>query len=236
MDPRNGGDLLCLQEGVHPVPRLGCRVGGAGHGRCPVEVGGRDPQDSLWVPTGRDDEEEQGGARALLPEDLPSASGTPRPGEGGGGRCRLAQPRGACVAGGRAGHQVGSLGNASHTTVYGGVALVPSYTGLVGRGRVGLSPAPSTNTVISPTSKSSSGGCRRPSAASSWDTPPGYVARAWFRYGAASPGQRVFRACSSAGALLWRDLADPAPVSHRVSPMDRGRPDRLVVRHSFECP
>ena len=84
MDPRNGGDLLCLQEGVYPVPRLGRREGGAGHGRCPVEVGGGDPQDPLRVPAGRDDEEEQGGARVLLPEDLPSVVGTPGPGEGGG--------------------------------------------------------------------------------------------------------------------------------------------------------
>ena len=108
--------------------------------------------------------------------------------ERGGGGSGLAQPRGVCIAGGRAGHQVGSLGNASHTMAYGGVGLVPSYTGLVGRGRAGASCAPSTNTVISPTSRSSSGGCRRWSAASSSDTPPGYVARAWFRYGAVSPG------------------------------------------------
>ena len=33
--------------------------------------------------------------------------------ERGGDRSGLAQPRGVCVAGGRAGHQVGSLGNAS---------------------------------------------------------------------------------------------------------------------------
>ena len=155
--------------------------------------------------------------------------------EMGGDRFGLAQPRGACVAGGRAGHQVGSLGKASHTTAYGGVGLAPSYTGLVGRGRVGASSAPSTNTVISPTSRSLSGGCRRWSAASSSNTPPGYVARAWFRYGAVSPGQRVPRACSRAGALLCRDMADPAPVSRRVSPMDRGRPDRLDVRHSIQC-
>ena len=108
--------------------------------------------------------------------------------ERGGDRSGLAQPRGACVASGKAGHQVGSLGNASHTMAYGGVGLVPSYTGLVGRGRAGASSAPFTNTVISPTSRSSSGGCRRWSAASSSDTPPGYVARAWFRYGAVSPG------------------------------------------------
>ena len=40
--------------------------------------------------------------------------------ERGVGRLWLAQPRGACVAGGRAGHQVGSLGNASHTIAYRG--------------------------------------------------------------------------------------------------------------------
>ena len=131
---------------------------------------------------------------------------------------------------------MGSRGNASHTTAYGGVGLVPSYTWLVGRGRAGASPAPSTNIVISPTSNSSSGGCRRWSATSSSDTPPGYVARTWFRYGAASPGQRILRACSRAVALVLRDMADPAPVSRRVSPMDRGRPDRLDVRHPIECP
>ena len=84
MDPRNGGDLLCLQEDVHPVPRLGHREGGAGHGPCPVEGAGGDPQDPLWVPAGRDDEEEQRGARALLPEDLPFVVGSSGPGEGGG--------------------------------------------------------------------------------------------------------------------------------------------------------
>ena len=108
--------------------------------------------------------------------------------ERGGGRSGLAQPGGACVAGGRAGHQVGSLGNASQTTAYRGVGLVPSYIRLVGRGRADTSSAPSTNTVTSPTSRSSSGGCRRWSAASSSDTPPGYVARARFRHGAASLG------------------------------------------------
>ena len=76
----NDGDLLCSQKGMHPVPRLGRREGGAGHGNCPVEVGGGDPQDPLRVPACRDDEEEQGGAPALLPEDLPSVVGTPGPG------------------------------------------------------------------------------------------------------------------------------------------------------------
>ena len=51
-----------------------------------------------------------------------------------------------------------------------------------------------------------------------------------------SPGQGVLRACSKAGALLWRDMANPAPVSRRVSPMDRGRPDGLDVCHSTQCP
>ena len=96
--------------------------------------------------------------------------------ERGGDMSGLAQPRGACVAGERAGHQVGPLRNASHTMAYGGVGLVPSYTGLVGRGRAGAASVPSTNTVISPTSRSSSGGCRSWSAASSSDTLPG-VAR-----------------------------------------------------------
>ena len=39
MDPRNGGDLLCSQEGVYSVPRRGRREGGAGYGCCPIEVG-----------------------------------------------------------------------------------------------------------------------------------------------------------------------------------------------------
>ena len=54
--------------------------------------------------------------------------------ERGADRCRSDQLRGAWVAGGRAGHQAGSLGNVSHTTAYGGADLVPSYTGKVGRG------------------------------------------------------------------------------------------------------
>ena len=112
VDPRNGGDLLCAQEGVYSVPRRGRREGGAGYGCGPIEVGGGDPQDPPRAPAGCDDEEEEGGARALLPEDLSPVVGTPGPGEGGD-RSGLAQPRGACVAGGRAGHQVGSLGNAS---------------------------------------------------------------------------------------------------------------------------
>ena len=77
MDPRNGGDLLFSQEGVYSVPRRGRREGGAGYGCCPKEVGGGDPQDPPRVPAGCDDEEEQGGARALLPEDLPPVVGTP---------------------------------------------------------------------------------------------------------------------------------------------------------------
>ena len=131
---------------------------------------------------------------------------------------------------------MGSLGNASHRTAYEGVGLVPSYTGLVGRGRVGASSASSTNTLISPTQRSLSGGCRRWSAASNSDTPPRYVARAWLSYGAVSPGQCVLRVCRRAGALLWRDMADPAPVNRGVSPMDRGWPEQLDVHHSIQSP
>ena len=83
VEPRNGGDLLCSQEGVYSVPRRGRLEGGAGYGCCPIEVGGGDPQDPPRVPAGRDDEEEQGGARALLPKDLPPVVGTPGSGEGG---------------------------------------------------------------------------------------------------------------------------------------------------------
>ena len=60
--------------------KFGPTEGGAGYGRCPVQVGGGDPQDPLRVPAGRDDGEEHGGARALLPEDLPPVVGTPGPG------------------------------------------------------------------------------------------------------------------------------------------------------------
>ena len=156
MDPRHGDDLLCSQAGAHPVPRLGRRDGGVGHGHCPVEVGGGDTQDPLRVPAGHDDEEEQGGSRALLPEDLLWWWALLVLGRGGGRRGRT-QPRGTCVADGRVGHQVGSLGNASHLTAYGEVSLMPWYTGLVGRGRVGVRPASFTNIVTSPTSKSLSG-------------------------------------------------------------------------------
>ena len=113
MDPRNGGDLLCSQEGVYAVPRRGRREGGAGYGRCSVQVGGGGPQDPFRVPAGCDDEEEQGGARALLPEDLPPVVGTPGPGEGGG-QVQAGPATGSCVAGGREGHQVGFLRNVSH--------------------------------------------------------------------------------------------------------------------------
>ena len=187
VDPRNGGDPLCSQEGVYSVLRRGRREGGAGYGCCPIEVGGGDPQDPPRPPAGCDDEEEQGGARALLPDNLPPVVGTPGSGEGGGqvwvspaaGRVRRQREGGA---------PSGLPGELLAYDGVGGVGLVPSYIGLVGRARADASSAPSTNTVISPTSRPSSGGCRRWSAASSSDTPPGYVARAWFRYGAASPG------------------------------------------------
>ena len=94
-DPRNGGDLLCSQEGVHPVLRLGRREGLAGHGRCPVEVGTGYPQDPVLVPAGRDNKEEQGGARALLPEDLPSVWAPLVLDRGGGGAGAGRPSRGA---------------------------------------------------------------------------------------------------------------------------------------------
>ena len=52
VDPRNGGDLLCSQEGVYPVTRRGRQEGGARHGRCPVQVGGGDPQGPAPGPRG----------------------------------------------------------------------------------------------------------------------------------------------------------------------------------------
>ena len=58
VDPRNSGHLLGPQDGVYPIPLLGPWEGWAGQGRCPVEVGGGDPQDPLQVSAGRDDEEE----------------------------------------------------------------------------------------------------------------------------------------------------------------------------------
>ena len=80
MDPRNGGDRLCSQERMHPVPRLGRREGGVGARVLPGRGGRPDPKDPLRVPAGCDDEKKQGGARALLPKDLPPVVGTPGPG------------------------------------------------------------------------------------------------------------------------------------------------------------
>ena len=36
--------------------------------------------------------------------------------------------------------------------------------------------------------------------------------------------------------VLWRVVADPSQVSCRVSPIDRGRPEWLDVRHSIQYP
>ena len=175
MDSRNRGDLLCLQEGVYSAPRRGRREGGAGYGCCPIGVGGGDPKDPPRVPAGRDEEEEQGGARALLPEDLPPVVGTPGSGEGGGqvwvspaaGRVRRRREGGA--PSGLPGERLACDG------VRGGrPGAVVHRMGRPGAG----GPGPSANTVISPNSRSASGGCSRWSAASSSDTPPGYVARA----------------------------------------------------------
>ena len=118
------------------------------------------PQDPLRVAAGRDDKEEQGGARAFLPKDLPSMVGAPGPREGGDRR-GSAQPPGVWLASGGAGYQVRSLAKVSHMTAYGRVRLVPSYTGLVGRGWEGVLPAPCTKIGTSPTSTPMSIGCRR---------------------------------------------------------------------------
>ena len=57
--------------------------GGARHRRSPVEVGGGGPQAPLRGSAAGDDEEEQAGARALLPGDLTPLVGASGPGEGG---------------------------------------------------------------------------------------------------------------------------------------------------------
>ena len=118
----SGIQVYSHPSGVHLVPRLARREGGAGHGRCPVEVGGGDPQDPLRVPAGRDNEEEQGGARALLPEDLPPVLGTPGPGEGGG-QVR-ASPAAGRVRGRCEGRAPGELPGErlAHDSVRGGLA------------------------------------------------------------------------------------------------------------------
>ena len=68
----------CVRRKVcTPSRAAGAGKGGGGYGCCPIEVGGGDPQDPFWVPAGCDDEEDQGGARTLLPEDLPPVVGTP---------------------------------------------------------------------------------------------------------------------------------------------------------------
>ena len=115
-----------------PSHAAGPERGGAGYGCCPIGVGGGDPQYPFRVTAGCDDEEEQGGARALLPEDLPPVVGTPGSGEGGGqvwvgpvaGRARRRREGGA--PGGLPGERLAYDGVR-------GVGLVPSYTGLVGR-------------------------------------------------------------------------------------------------------
>ena len=68
---------------------------------------GFDPLDLLLVSAGCDDEEEQGGARVLLPEDHPSVVGTPGLGEGGG-QVR-AGPAAGRVRGGGEGGTLGGL-------------------------------------------------------------------------------------------------------------------------------
>ena len=62
-----------------------------------------------------------------------------------------------------------------------------------------------------------------------------YVARAWLRYGPTSMDS-LLRACSRAGALLWRVVADPSLVICSASYLDRGRPDWLDVPHCIQYP
>ena len=62
MDPCKGGDLLCSQEGVYPVPRPGRREGGAGTGTAPYSCVGAIHHNRQHVPGHR-----AGGPRNLHP-------------------------------------------------------------------------------------------------------------------------------------------------------------------------
>ena len=109
-----------------PILRRGRREGGTEYGRCSVQVGGGDPRTRCGSPRV---------ARTRRSRGVPGRScqrtcplwWAPLVLERGGYLCGLAQPRVACFAGGRAGHQAGSLEKASHMTAYWGVGLVPSY-------------------------------------------------------------------------------------------------------------
>ena len=117
-------------------------------------------------------------------------------------------------------------------TAYGRVGPPLSYTGLVRRGCGGASPAPSKNIMTSPTSKSSSGGMGEVECRIQLGHPS--RVRGPCGYAATSIERRVLRACSRAGALLWREVADAWPVNSSVSSIERGRPDLWAVRHSIK--
>ena len=129
------------------------------------------PQDPLRASAGPDNEEEQGGARAFLPEDLRPVVGAPGPGHGGGE-----------VRGGPAARRVGGWREAGAPGGLSGERLAHNgvrrrwpgsvvYRVRQARGE-GVSPAPCTNILTSPTSKSLSGRFRRWSAATSSEIPP----------------------------------------------------------------
>ena len=75
----------CVRRKVCTPPRsVGAGREGRGTGAASYRWVGVTPRDPLRGPAGRDDEEEQGGAQVVLPEDLPPVVRTPAPGEGGG--------------------------------------------------------------------------------------------------------------------------------------------------------
>ena len=92
MDSRNDGDLPAPQEGVYLIPGLGNREVGVGQAcgsvQQPVEVSRAGSKDLLQVPARCEDEEEQGGARVLLPNGFPYSGGRPWSWRGGGGQER----------------------------------------------------------------------------------------------------------------------------------------------------
>ena len=90
--------------------------------RRPIEVSWAGAQDLPRVPARCDDEGEQGGARVLLSDGLSPVVGAAGP-RGGGSSSGWAKLHGMWVAGGMAGHQVGSGGEASHTREHRGVCL-----------------------------------------------------------------------------------------------------------------
>ena len=98
----------CVRRKACPPSRAaGAERRGRGTGAAPYRQVGVTPKNLPRVPASRDDEEEQGGARALLPEDLLPVVGTPGPGEGGGQV--LLGPAAGCVHCRREGGAPGGL-------------------------------------------------------------------------------------------------------------------------------